>query len=75
MVLIAGHLVLFHITKTPYALQPASRAVNLSAAFVYSGVLAAQHLPVLFNPEILPRRYQDGLETDDSDLASTLVIR
>ena len=75
MVLIAGHLVLFHITKTRYALQHASRAMNLSDAFIYSGILAAQHLPVLFSPQALPRRYQDGLETNDSDLTTTLVIR
>lgn len=75
MVLIAGHLVLFRIIRTPYALQRTSRAINLSAAFIYSGVLAAQHLPTLFHPQTLPRRYQDGLETDDSDLATTLVIR
>jgi hypothetical protein len=75
MVLIAGHLVLFHITRTPYALQRISRAINLSAAFIYSGLLAAQHLPALFHPQALPRRYHDGLETDDSDLTTTLVIR
>lgn len=75
MVLIPGHIVLYHITNTPYGLQHASQTLNLTAAFVYTGVLAAAHLPTLFDPNPAPRRYQDGLETDDPDLATTFVIQ
>lgn len=75
MVLIPGHLVLFDITNSVYGLQHASKTVNLAGAYIYSGVLAAMDFPILFNPQPVPRRYQDGLETDDSDLATTIIIR
>ncbi|KAF8318969.1 hypothetical protein DL93DRAFT_2028153, partial [Clavulina sp. PMI_390] len=75
LVLIPGHVVLFHITKTPYGLQQMTKSINLAAAFVCSGVLAAMQLPYLFDSHPAPRRYQDGLETNDSDLDTTIIIR
>jgi len=74
MILIPGHVVLFHVTATKSGYHHHSRTVNLVDSYIYSGALIASHLPTLFDTTA-PRRYQDGLETNDSDLDTTFIIR
>jgi len=68
--LVAGHLVPFRVGPNS-SLYPAMRKkINLLDAYVCSGYFAAQTLPkgqYLPNADLVPRRYQDGLETDDRE--------
>ncbi|KDR82730.1 hypothetical protein GALMADRAFT_844524 [Galerina marginata CBS 339.88] len=68
--LVAGHLVLFRVGPHS-SLYPAIRKkINLLNAYVCSGYFAAQTLPkgqYMPNTPPPPRRYQDGLETDDRE--------
>lgn len=75
-VLIAGHLVRFKLTASSSGLHERSHAINLLDTYVTSGDFAALGLP----PEELDdsraaRRYQDGLETGDSDRDTLIVLR
>lgn len=74
MILIPGHLSLFHVTASKVGYHSKARTINLVDAFVYSGVLATTQLPAQFE-SMAPRRYQDGLETNDSDVDTTFVVR
>ncbi|KAF8746548.1 Pleckstrin homology domain, partial [Rhizoctonia solani] len=67
-VLTGGHLVLFHITPNVTSYHRHSRTVNLADAYVYSGQIAMRSLPRaagVDSRQKIPRRYQDGLESDD----------
>ncbi|KAJ7069875.1 Pleckstrin homology domain-containing protein [Mycena amicta] len=75
--LISGFLVQFHITPKS-SLHPAMhKKINLADAYVCSGFLAASSLPTgQYSPDKtpLPRRYQDSLETDDSDEDTLFIL-
>ncbi|QRW06517.1 nuclear pore complex protein [Ceratobasidium sp. AG-Ba] len=67
-VLIGGHLILFHITPNVTSYHHHSRTINLADAYVYSGQIAMRSLPRaagVDSRQRIPRRYQDGLESDD----------
>lgn len=70
MFLVAGHLVNYRI-RPKYSLHTAmKKKISLQDAYVGSGYFAAQALPNgQYNPTAnsVPRRYQDGLETDDPE--------
>jgi Pleckstrin homology domain len=79
-VLVQGHLMRFKLTSS--SSQPASilhshaKTINLLDAYVTSGYFAALELDEgnkLFEPKA--RRFQDGLETDDADMDTLIVIR
>ncbi|KAI9465399.1 hypothetical protein BJY52DRAFT_1243706 [Lactarius psammicola] len=68
--LVASQLVRFHIGPKSTNFRRRGKPVSLLDAYVVSGVLAAQALPKgQYNPNnpITPRRYADGLESDDSE--------
>ncbi|CAE6412456.1 unnamed protein product [Rhizoctonia solani] len=76
-VLTGGHLVLYHITPNVTAYHHHSRTVNLADAYVYSGQIAVRSLPRaagVDSRQKIPRRYQDGLESDDSEEDTTFII-
>jgi len=76
LALIPGHLVFFHLTSTKFGHHHHSKTVNLTDAYVYSGALAAHHnVRAATRDHAAPRRYQDGLETTDSDVDTTFVVR
>ncbi|KAG8829407.1 hypothetical protein FRC17_006633 [Serendipita sp. 399] len=79
-VLVAGHLIRFRLTSShvhsPRALHSHAKTINLLDAFVTSGHFAALELDEgnsAFEP--VPRRFQDGLETDDRDMDTLIIIR
>ncbi|KAF8964211.1 Pleckstrin homology domain-containing protein [Flammula alnicola] len=68
--LVAGHLVRFGIGLSSSLYPSVRQKINLLDAYVCSGYFAAQCLPqgqFIPNAEPAPRRYQDGLETDDRE--------
>jgi len=68
--LVASQLVQFHIKPKSTNFRKRGKPVPLLDAYVVSGVFAAQALPKgQYNPNnpITPRRYADGLESDDSE--------
>ncbi|KAJ1303415.1 hypothetical protein OPQ81_011606 [Rhizoctonia solani] len=76
-VLTGGHLVLYHITPNVTSYHHHSRTVNLADAYVYSGQIAMRSLPRaagVDSRQKIPRRYQDGLESDDSEEDTTFII-
>ncbi|CUA72521.1 Nuclear pore complex protein Nup214 [Rhizoctonia solani] len=76
-VLTGGHLVLYHITPNVTSYHRHSRTVNLADAYVYSGQIAMRSLPRaagVDSRQKIPRRYQDGLESDDSEEDTTFII-
>ncbi|KAI0754967.1 Pleckstrin homology domain-containing protein [Daedaleopsis nitida] len=77
LVLIAGHLVQFHITGTGVFHHRKKKVVHLIDAYVCSGYFAAQYLPegqYDANKPPVARRYQDGLETDDGEEDTLFII-
>ena len=78
LVLISGHLVQFHITGKYSSLHHRkNKVVDLLDAYVCSGYFAAQYLPegqYDANAPPVARRYQDGLETDDSEKDTLFVL-
>ena len=76
LVLVSGHLVEYNIMGT--SLHHRRRGVvHLLDAYVCSGYLAAQRLPEgQYRPDDppLPRRYQDGLESDDLEEDTLFMI-
>lgn len=75
--LIAGQLVQFHITPKSTHYHRQRKAVSLLDAYILSGVLAARALPKgQYNPNnpITPRRYADGLESDDTEENMLFVV-
>lgn len=76
LILLSGHLVEFRITSNSLY-HRRKKTIHLLDAYVCSGYLAAQHLPEgQYNPDSppLPRRYQDGLESDDRDEDTLFMI-
>ncbi|CAE6415279.1 unnamed protein product [Rhizoctonia solani] len=76
-VLTGGHLLLFHITPNVTSYHHHSRTINLVDAYVYSGQIAMRSLPRaagVDSRQKIPRRYQDGLESDDSEEDTTFII-
>ncbi|KAG9125743.1 hypothetical protein FRC07_006402 [Ceratobasidium sp. 392] len=76
-VLTGGHLILFHITPNVTSYHHHSRTINLVDAYVYSGQIAMRSLPRaagVDSRQKIPRRYQDGLESDDSEEDTTFII-
>ena len=68
--LVAGHLVSFRIDGQSSLYPSIKKKINLVEAYVCSGYFAAQTLPRgQYNPNkpAAPRRYGDGLETDDRE--------
>ena len=68
--LVAGHLVRFRIGPHSSLYPAVRKRINLLDAYVCSGYLAATTLPkgqYVPNAASAPRRYQDGLETDDRE--------
>jgi hypothetical protein len=74
MVLIPGHIVLFHASASPAGHCHHARTLSLIDSYIYSGLLAASDLPMLLDDSV-PRRYKDGFETSDIDLDTTFVMR
>ncbi|KAG8826289.1 hypothetical protein FRC19_009348 [Serendipita sp. 401] len=79
-VLVAGHLIRFRLASSrahsPRAMHSHAKSINLLDAFVTSGHFAALELDEGnggFEP--VPRRFQDGLETDDRDIDTLIIIR
>ncbi|KAF7365311.1 hypothetical protein MVEN_00403100 [Mycena venus] len=74
--LLPGHLVQFRITPGSSLHLAINQNINLADAYVCSGYFATLNLP---NSEhtsdnALPRRYQDGLETDDPDEETLFML-
>lgn len=68
--LVAGHLVQFRIDPHSSLYTSTRRKINLLDAYIISGHFAAQALPqgqYIPDAEPCPRRYHDGLETDDRE--------
>ncbi|KAI0657423.1 Pleckstrin homology domain-containing protein [Cubamyces menziesii] len=77
LVLISGHLVQFHITGHTSLHHRRDKVIPLLDAYICSGYFAAQYLPdgqYDANAPAVARRYQDGLETDDSEEDTLFVI-
>ncbi|KAH9922789.1 Pleckstrin homology domain-containing protein [Epithele typhae] len=77
LVLIAGHLVQFHITGRASLYHRKDKVFTLLDAYVCSGYFAAQYLPdgqYDANAPPVARRYQDGLETDDCEEDTLFVL-
>ncbi|KAF8809576.1 hypothetical protein BYT27DRAFT_7094201 [Phlegmacium glaucopus] len=68
--LVAGHLVRFRIDAHSALYTSIRKKISLLDAYVISGYFAALTLPkgqYMPNAEPCPRRYYDGLETDDRE--------
>jgi len=77
MFLVAGELVQFHIKPKATLYRRKGKSVSLLDAYIVSGVLAAQALPKgQYNPNnpATPRRYADGLESNDADENTLFTI-
>ncbi|PFH53944.1 hypothetical protein AMATHDRAFT_740 [Amanita thiersii Skay4041] len=77
MFLVTNHLIQYLISPTS-TLHPLVKKINLTDAYICSGYMAALVLPEdEFNPSrpAAPRRYQDGLETDDKEEDIIFMIR
>lgn len=75
-VLTHGHIVQYHLKASKTAHYHRSRTINLLDAYVYSGQLALSSISHSseFNAQAVPKRYQDGLETEDLEEDVTFVI-
>lgn len=76
LILVSGHLAEYHISGTSLYYRR-GRVIHLLDAYVCSGYLAALRLPEgQYNPDAppLPRRYQDGLESDDLDEDTLFMV-
>lgn len=75
VILTHGHLILFHLKGTKSAHHHRSRSINLIDSYTYSGQLAVATLPKEdTSAEPTARRYQDGLEANDTDEDVTFII-
>lgn len=75
--LVAGNLIQFRIGPRTTLHKAMRKKISLIDAYVCSGYFAALTLPSgQFRPnaEPAPRRYQDGLETDDRDEDMILTV-
>ncbi|KAI0372157.1 hypothetical protein BV20DRAFT_940447 [Pilatotrama ljubarskyi] len=77
LVLISAHLVQFHISGRTSLHHRRDKVIPLLDAYLCSGYFAAQYLPegqYDANAPPVARRYQDGLETDDSEEDTLFVV-
>lgn len=78
MFLVSGNLVQYRITsQTSLHHRRKGRTIHLQDAYVCSGTFAAQALPRgQYDPNRQPtaRRYQDGLEADDSEEDTLFIV-
>ncbi|KAJ3910630.1 Pleckstrin homology domain-containing protein [Lentinula edodes] len=77
LVLVPERLIHFRISPKSVMHSSIRKKIDLVDAYVCSGYFAAQVLPAgQFNPaeNNVPRRYQDGLETDDPEEDRLFVI-
>ena len=75
--LVTGQLVRFHIRPQSTHYRRQGKVISLLDAYILSGVLAARALPKgQYNPNnpITPRRYADGLESDDTEENILFVV-
>ena len=75
--LVTGQLVQFHIEPKSTHYRRQGKVISLLDAYVVSGVQAARVLPQgQYNPNnpITPRRYADGLESNDADENMLFVV-
>jgi hypothetical protein len=76
-VLVHGHLMRFKLSsRSTSILHSHAKTINLLDAYVTSGYFAALELDEgrkAFEP--MARRFQDGLETDDTDMDTLIIIR
>lgn len=78
-VLVAGHLVRFRLISRSHSITSMhshAKTINLLDAYVTSGYFAALELGEgnkVFEPT--SKRFQDGLETDDTDMDTLIIIR
>ena len=75
--LIPGRLIRFDVSPTSALHHRNSKEIGLLDAYVCSGYFAALALrPAEYSPELpnLPRRYHDGLETDEREEDELFVI-
>ncbi|KAF8333544.1 Pleckstrin homology domain-containing protein [Cantharellus anzutake] len=75
MTLTAGHIATFSITAAQSCFHQRSRVINLVNSYVYSGLFAASDATPRIDDAFSPRLYQDGLESDDSDVDTIFVVR
>ena len=71
-----GYLIEFRIASASLY-HRRGKVIHLLDAYVCSGYFAAQHLPEgQYNPDMspLPRRYQDGLESDERDEDTLFMV-
>ena len=76
LVLLSGHLVEYHMSRSSLFFRR-KRITHLLDAYVCSGYIAALRLPEgQYDPDAppLPRRYQDGLESDDLDEDTLFMV-
>jgi len=76
-VLTHGHIVQYHLTASKSAHHHRSRTINLLDAYIYSGQLAVVSLAQSYTEDTsvaTPRRYQDGLESDDTEEDVTFIV-
>jgi len=77
MSLVTGQLVQFRIRPKSTHYRRQGKTISLLDAYVVSGVLAARALPKgQYNPNnpITPRRYADGLESNDTEENMLFVV-
>jgi hypothetical protein len=77
LILVPGCLIQYHITHKSLLHHRQPKPIDLSDAYACSGYLAALVLPkdeFDVNAPPIARRYQDGLEVDDSDEDTLFVI-
>ncbi|KAI9058357.1 hypothetical protein FKP32DRAFT_1597444 [Trametes sanguinea] len=77
LILISGHLVQYNITGRTSLHHRKDKVYPLLDAYVCSGYFAAQYLPdgqYDANAPAVARRYQDGLETDDSEEDTLFIL-
>ncbi|KAF7314273.1 hypothetical protein MKEN_00899900 [Mycena kentingensis (nom. inval.)] len=75
--LLPGHLVQFRISPKSSLHLAVNKKISLADAYVCSGFIAASSLPNgQYNADDapLPRRYHDGLETDDPDEDTMFIL-
>ena len=77
MFLVTGQLVQFRIKPKSTHYRRQGKTISLLDAYVVSGVLAARALPKgQYNPNnpVTPRRYADGLESNDTEENMLFVV-
>ena len=73
--LVSGHLVQFRIEPNHAEHHHRGDIINLLDTYVCSGIFAMQALPRReFLVEVAPKRYQDGLEAEDSEEDTTFLL-